>query len=73
MQDGTTHLVWSFGPGPLYNVEGLDVNSTGSTNGEEIQWLLGRGLLEHICSAGFNRVRLWKWTFQPIFQEIRKT
>lgn len=26
-QEGTTHLVWATGPGPLFSLEGLDVSS----------------------------------------------
>ena len=26
-QDGTTHLIWTFGNGPLYEITNLDINN----------------------------------------------
>ena len=31
-QEGTTHLVWSFGKGPLYELEGLDLTDPDSSS-----------------------------------------
>ena len=63
-KDGTTHVVWAYGRGPLYSLAGLDINDqANSVNGKrcpfELLWLL---CLKPTCRTllGFQRMRLWQ-------------
>ena len=46
-QEGTTHLVWSFGKGPLYELEGLDLTDpdSSSANGKRSGHCIANQLL----------------------------
>jgi hypothetical protein len=68
IQDGTTHVVWSFGKGPLYQLEGLDLTDPDSStdNGKAESWWLSHnshiGKILSICKISDLNIT-HKWIF----------